>query len=104
MARSLSTPCTRSSPSTTAIACHPRQAGAARVIAGAVVTPHVVEQLVIGLDMAAGQAFFRNELLQRARGEHPPALATPPNRGARRIELCGFVPDQGNVLALCSLR
>jgi len=47
------------------------QAGAAGVIAGAAVAPRVVEQLVVGLDLEAGQGLFADELLQHGRRKQP---------------------------------
>jgi len=47
------------------------QAGAAGVVAGAAVTPRVIEQLVVGLDLGAGQGLFADEALWRRRGEQP---------------------------------
>ena len=45
------------------------------MIARAAVAPRVIEQLVVGLDMAPRQALFADELLQRGCGENPPRKA-----------------------------
>ena len=67
--RSPSSPCTRNSLSTTLSRVRAHQAGAAGVIAGAAVAPRVVEQLVVGLDLRPGEAFFADEALQGGGGE-----------------------------------